>query len=153
MMRPATLLLFVVPAFSHGAVPSMDGKDWLAPPPASAPAATSPIPSRDVCEVVASKQLMAVLALHPTTIVRLDPAAATSYAGFCAGSGAAKSFYLARAVFGQGGTGAYSVSRLNDDLLVQHGSLGRTATYTKSALVVSLPYTPKHVFISASTAE
>jgi hypothetical protein len=152
MQLSFAVLILLGSSFTTAVPPSVDGKGWLALPPVDTTAVTL-IPKQDVCEVLASKMPMAVVTLDSTPVIPLDQIAAISYAGSCAQSSPGTSQYLVRAVYGQRGTGVYSVRRRGDDLLVEHSSLGRTFTYTKSALVVSLPFAPNHVYISVSIDE
>jgi hypothetical protein len=133
-------------------LPSSDGKDWLASPPAAG-TETTLIPRQDICEVIAAKTTMAIVALDSTPIIPLDQLGATSYAGACAQPSPGSSSYLVRAVYGHRGTGVYTVRRRGDDLLVEHSSLSRPSTYTKTALIVSLPFVPNHVYIIVSVDE
>jgi hypothetical protein len=100
-----------------------------------------------------AKTTMAIVALDSTPIIPLDQLGATSYAGACSQPSPGSSSYLVRAVYGHRGTGVYSVRRRGDDLLVEHSSLSRPSTYTKTALVVGLPFAPNHVYIIVSVDE
>jgi hypothetical protein len=62
--------------------------------------------------------------------------------------------YLTRGVYLNRGTGAFSVSILEDQIRVDHSSLGRSAVPMKRlALVLQLERKPTEVFITCSMAE
>jgi hypothetical protein len=60
--------------------------------------------------------------------------------------------YLVRAVYVNGGTGGFSVSRIGTSLVVSHGSLGHNYGAHRSALIVCLTSQPTDVYIEAGTA-
>ena len=60
--------------------------------------------------------------------------------------------YLVRAVYINGGTGGFSVSRVGTSLVISHGSLGHNYGAHRSALVVCLTFQPTDVYIEAGTA-
>jgi hypothetical protein len=62
--------------------------------------------------------------------------------------------YLTRGVYLNRGTGGFSVYILEDQLLVRHGSFGRSAVPMKrQALVLQLEHSPTEVFVTCSMAE
>lgn len=69
-------------------------------------------------------------------------------------SRAGSSLFLVRAVFLNRDTGGFTVTPVWSDLLVEHGSLGRSAVPMKrQALIVRLPQKPETVFVSCSMAK
>ena len=53
---------------------------------------------------------------------------------------------LARAVYTNGGTGAFLISYDNGVLYIIHGSLGRPGEVKNIPIIVNLPFTPVEVF-------
>jgi hypothetical protein len=103
--------------------------------------------------VIASKVNLAFMELEQTSIVKFSPELAIWYTGHYYSCPEGKQPYLVRAVYGHAGTGAFSLKRLDDDLLILHQSLGRSTIYQKTALVVNLDYEPDQVFIRVKIAE
>ncbi len=60
--------------------------------------------------------------------------------------------YLVRALYQNGGTGAFSVARYGNALLVAHGALGAPSVMRRTALVVCLDFEPAHVYHGLSGA-
>lgn len=130
------------------------GRAWLRPPPGNAYAEWVPLPETDVYEVVASKEIVALIRDLPAKpFAALSEDTAKYFTGHYYRAGRGKKPFLLRAVYGQGGTGGYKVSRRGNDLLVSHRSLGHHTAYHKSALVVNLDFTPRRVYIEISMAE
>jgi hypothetical protein len=111
------------------------------------------IPNTDIYEVTASKVDIALMELEQTSISKLSPELATWYTGHYYTCPEDKQPYLVRAVYGHAGTGAFSLKRLDDDLLIVHRSLGHSTIYQKTALVVNLDYEPDQIYIRATIAE
>ena len=111
------------------------------------------IPPTDIYEVTASKVNIAFSALQETTISKLEPESAIWYTGHYYTRPPGKQAYLVRAVYGHAGTGAFSLKRLDDDLLILHESLGHSTIYQKTALVVNLDYEPDQIFIRVGIDE
>ena len=130
-----------------------EGRAWMTVPVPRLPADAVEVPRSAICEVSASKRQLAVSRLDAAPAIALDASAAITYVGACAHPTTGRTLYLVRAVFGHGGTGSFSVHSLGPDLYVEHGSLGGFDTYTRSALVLSLPEPPKHVLIIVSIDE
>lgn len=151
-MRMAAVA-FVLLTMALGASASEDAKAWLSSPVEMNEALGIPIPVEDSCEVPKAKRGTAVSLLNKQTHIALSHAAAKSLVAGCINMAEGKTPYLVRAVYGHLGTGKYFVRRVGNDLLVAHGSLGRYSTFTKSALVVNLPFAPAHVFIKVSIDE
>jgi hypothetical protein len=153
MIRASVTLIIALAVAVAASADLPDARSWLTPPLAVSVNAVTPIPDSDTCEVVASKLISALVALTKEQIVPLDAATASYYVGACARPEPGKTFYLVRAIYGQGATGRFSALRLGDDLLIKHGSLARTETYTKTALVLDLPFAPKRLVVTASIAK
>lgn len=107
----------------------------------------------DIYEVTASKVAFAFMELEQTSISKLSPELALWYTGHYYILPPDKQPYLVRAVYGHAGTGAFSLKRLDDGLLVLHQSMGHSTIYQKTALVVNLDYEPGQVYIRVSIAE
>jgi len=132
-----------------------DGAEWLREPDLEGVQNEqyTDIPTTDIFEVTASKVSIAFMELEQTSISKLSPERATWYTGSYYTCPAGKQAYLVRAVYGHAGTGAFSLKRIEDDLLIVHQSLGRSTIYQKSALVVNLDYEPDQIFIRVRIAE
>jgi len=144
-------ILFIT-ACSNAA--SQTGIDWMSAETAGlSDDAGTPLPDKDSCEIPASKLNVALNTLAKQTHLKLNNDEAKYYIGHCLPAEPGKTYYLVRAVYGHGGTGGYSVRRYGDNLIIFHGSLGHSNTFSKSALVVSLGFTPKRVIVKASIDE
>jgi hypothetical protein len=130
-----------------------EGRDWLTQGIEISPDSGVKVPDTDICEVPASKAKNAIFELTSRTYLALDETTSKFYVGDCIKRVPGKKPYLVRAVYGYKKTGGYLVRRMGNDLLVYHGSLGHSNTYTKSALVVNLPYTPSRVLIEVGIDE
>jgi hypothetical protein len=149
----ALFILFVLVACKGSAMQA--GAEWLREPDVEDVQGEKypDIPKTDIYEVSASKIDIALMELEQTSISKLSPELAIWYTGHYYTCPADKQPYLVRAVYGHAGTGAFSLKRLDDDLLVIHRSLGHSTIYQKSALVVNLDFEPDQVYIRATIAE
>lgn len=131
------------------------GAEWLREPDVEdiQSGKYSDIPKTDIYEVTASKIDIAFSALQDTSMSRLTPESAMWYTGYYYTCPPDKQPYLVRAVYGNAGTGAFSLKRLGQDIMVLHRSLGRSIIYQKSALVVNLDFQPDQVYIRVTIAE
>jgi len=129
------------------------GAEWLREPDSEDFQNKTDIPTTDVYEVTASKANIAFRELEQTSISQLSPELAIWYTGHYYTCPPDKQPYLVRAVYGHAGTGAFSLKRLEDDLLILHQSLGHSTIYQKTALVVNLDFEPNQVFIRVKIAE
>jgi hypothetical protein len=131
------------------------GEAWLNPAPDSiADSKWIAIDTTDIYEVVASKEIVAEIRdLEHKHFTLLTEDEAKYYTGHYYRCPKGKHPYLVRAVYGQGGTGSYKVSRLGNSLLVSHGSLGHSAACHTSALVVNLEFAPNEIYNKISIAE
>jgi hypothetical protein len=149
-----TLFVLLVLGACQGSK-SQAGAEWLREPDAEDAQSEkyTDIPQTDIYEVTASKIAFAFMELEQTSIYKLSPELAIWYTGHYYTNSAGKQPYLVRAVYGHAGTGAFSLKRLGDDLLVVHQSLGHSTIYQKTALVVNLDFEPDQVFIRVKIAE
>jgi hypothetical protein len=102
-------------------------------------------------EVVPPKLTRAIQLLAERPIRALSQVEAQSFAGKHYRCPEGLTPYLVRAIYGQGATGGYSLSRFEGELLVQHSSLG-SPVYHRAALVVNLPSEPQRLFIEVGFA-
>jgi len=136
--------------------PEGGGADWIKSPPlhAFAEATSMTIGDRGYYEVVASKLYVALMRdLETKTFVALSRDDAQYYTGPYFACPDGKTPYLVRAVYGNGGTGRYTLTRDGKKLLVEHGSLGRNNWAIKSALVVNLDFVPEAVYATVKIAK
>lgn len=153
MLFVALIIMFVLGACMGSTMQA--GAEWLREPDAEdAHSEQYPnIPQTDIYEVTASKIAFAFMELEQASISKLSPEQAIWYTGHYYTLPQGKQAYLVRAVYGHAGTGAFSLKRLDDDLLILHQSLGRSTIYQKTALVVNLDYEPDQLFIRVKIAE
>jgi hypothetical protein len=132
-----------------------DGREWInsLPDRGFGGVESSRIKESDIYEVVASKKYVPVIRdLKERPYVKLDSNLAKYFTGHYFKCPDGKTPYLIRAVYCNGGTGEYTVTRAGRKLLVIHGSLGDTVLETKSALVVTLDFEPEVVYIDVVVA-
>jgi len=153
MLFVALFVLLVVGACKNSEMQA--GAEWLREPDSEDVQSENifDIPKSDIYEVTASKVNLAFIELEQTDISKLSPELAIWYTGHYYTCPADKQPYLVRAVYGHAGTGAFSLKRLEDDLLIVHQSLGHSTIYQKTALVVNLDFEPDQVFIRVKIAE
>ena len=154
--KPISIALFVL--LVSGACKGSEmqaGAEWLREPDAESIQNEKypDIPQTDIYEVVASKIAFALTELEQTSISKLSPELAIWYTGHYYTMPPGKQPYLVRAVYGHAGTGAFSLKRLENDLLVLHQSMGHSTIYQKTALVVNLDYEPDQIYIRAKIVE
>jgi hypothetical protein len=128
------------------AASAADPPVWLSPVPPNLSVPAKQIPDTDFFEVPVSKFDTAAYWLQNKAFVSQDAHAAAyfGHAGFaCPGSGKP---YLVRALYENGGTGAFELAWVGDALVVQHESLGREGTILKSALFVCLFKEPTQIY-------
>ena len=157
-MKKASLFIAMFVLFVLGACKGSEmqaGAEWLREPDKKNIQSEQifDIPSTDIYEVTASKIDFALMDLEQTSIFKLSPELAMWYTGHYYTCSSDKQPYLVRAVYGHAGTGAYSLKRVSDDLLVIHQSLGHSTIYQKSALVVNLDFEPAQIYIRVNIAE
>jgi hypothetical protein len=151
MSAIGAVVLVLAIAVLEPAGQDQSGREWLRSPPAKSFAEWTPVPEKDVYEVVASKEIIAVLSeLSGKPWIALSEGQARYYTGHYFQKTPGQRTFLVRAVYGQGGTGGYSVSRRGSEVHVSHGSLGRSDASHKSALVVNLDFVPQQLFVTAS---
>jgi hypothetical protein len=149
----ALFILLIVGACKDSAMQA--GAEWLREPDLEDihDEKYTDIPKTDIYEVTESKVDIAIRELEQTSISKITPELAVWYTGHYYTCPPDKQPYLVRAVYGHAGTGAFSLERLEDDLLILHQSLGRSTIFQKTALVVNLDYEPDQVFIRVKIAE
>ena len=128
---------------------------WLRSPPPSLGVWShwTPLPRDSFFEVPVSRLSAAEAYLANATFRPEGPSGITYFGRSdfaCAGS--AKP-YLIRAIYMQGGTGAFQLYWKDGTLVVSHGGLGMTVAIRRSALVACLPHAPEVVFGAATTAQ
>jgi hypothetical protein len=147
-------LIFALALLGNGQLVPTDGTEWLNPPSIDSFGAGATVGEENIFEVVASKEDVAIFGdLKDRSIVSMEESIAKYYAGTHMHCAKGLKPYLVRAVYGHGGTGGYSVTRIGSDILVSHGSLGRTSPANKSALVLCLDFAPVVVYTSVEIAE
>jgi hypothetical protein len=151
------LLLLIVCAYALVACTAatpQSGKAWLNAPPANLDTKSAlPIGSADIYEVVASKAPWALDLLKDKSSAPLTAESAPTFAGSHYVASAGMSPYLVRAVYGNGATGAYQVSRLGNDLVILHQSMGHSTPANASALVLNLDFAPQHIYTVVRVVE
>lgn len=132
-----------------------NGKEWLNPPNDTANTNQRQSLSDDLFfEVVASKMPAAIDGdLQNLAAVALDESSARNFTGSYFHCATGLRPFLLRAVYGHGGTGRFFVSQMKKSIFVEHGSLGRSTAYNKSALVACLRDSPDAVYITVAVAE
>jgi hypothetical protein len=129
-----------------------NGKEWMNP--IKDYDYGTPIADTDIYEVVASKEIAAVMGyLQKKAFVEISEDTAKFYTGHYFKRKPGQGTYLVRAVNANGGTGKYMVFRKGDSLVVSQGSLGKAGQPGKSALIVNLNFKPDKVYTSAGSAE
>jgi len=140
---------------SQGAFAQTEGKAWLNPPGQAIDLNERQVLEDNLFfEVVASRLPVAVHGdLQDVAAVALDTGRARFFTGpyFYCPRGLRP--FLLRAVYGFGGTGRFDVSRIGKSVLIEHGSLGHSNPYNKSALVACLRDAPKAVYHIVSVSE
>ena len=150
MWKEIIFLLSVV--FASMAFSTENGKDWLNSPDIKDIYSENypEIKPTDFYEVVPTKEGTAIYRLKNTNLQKITDELAIWYTGHYYQCENGKQPYLVRAVYGHGGTGEYRLKRIEEALLITHGSLGKRNVYNKSALIVNLDFKPKELFIEVS---
>ena len=126
------------------------GSEWQARPPTEN-SEKKALNDEDFYEVSASKEAIAVFDLKTESILPLTEDTAKWYTGHYYKCAKGKKPYLIRAIYGQGGTGGYSLYRIGSALWISHGSLGSPAM-NRSALIVNLDFEPTNIYVTRSIA-
>lgn len=113
--------------------------------------ALNKLESSDVIEVSHSKFEVAKSKLLNSPIVEVNSSLVGFYTGVKPEEKGEGKFYLVRALFGNGGTGGFSVFTCGEDLLVSHHSLGNVKNPNETALIIRLVSYPRHVFVKYSS--
>jgi len=151
-MKPAIAILIIFfgqPVLAAGLDP------WLSKmfPEASDAQSATLLPESSFFEVPVSKLAVAELRLAEQPAVAQEAYAAQYYGRAEFSCQASESLYLLRAVYTNGGTGAFQVQLLAaGSVWVSHHSLGRSSGTHRSALLACLPKQPARVFVSSSGA-
>ena len=112
------------------------------------------LPATDVVEVLPDRLLAAEEQLRDVACVAVSSERAADLTGQKIEAGAGTTLFLVRAVYLNRATGSFSVIPVSRELLVEHGSLGRSAVPMKrQALVVRLPRNPEVVYVSCEMDE
>jgi hypothetical protein len=92
--------------------------------------------------------------LHDVASVEISAERATEFTGRPVSPRAGSSLFLVRAVYLNRSTGKFIVVPVGNELLVEHGSLGRSAVPMKrQALILRLSQKPERVYVSCSMDE
>jgi hypothetical protein len=112
------------------------------------------LPATDVVEVLPDRLVAAEEQLRDIACVAVSSERAADLTGQKIEAGAGTTLFLVRAVYLNHATGRFSVVPVGRDLLVEHGSLGRSAVPMKrQALVVRLPRKPEVVYVTCEMDE
>jgi hypothetical protein len=158
-MKKGTLFVLLFILLVLGACKNLEmqaGAEWLREPELEDVQSEKylEIPQTDIYEVTAPPNPGIYHGnSQRASIFKLSPELAVWYTGHYYTCPADKQPYLVRAVYGHAGTGAFSLKRFEDDLLILHQSMGHSTIYQKTALVVNLDYEPNQVFIRVKIAE
>jgi hypothetical protein len=105
-------------------------------------------------EVAASRLEMAIALLNDKSIVLqgVNSSGAGAFGRPDFKCPAKANPYLVRAIYTNGGTGAFYLDRVGSSLLVAHQSLGRSTGEHRSALIVCLDFSPTAIYVQAGGA-
>jgi hypothetical protein len=128
---------------------------WYRPRPAGTPAAISDrVDAARVYEVVETWHAEAEALLAEIPILEITDQQAAEFAGQELTDAPGTRPYLVRGVYLNRGTGGWSIRIAGDELVVHHGSLGRSAVPMKrQALILQLERAPAQVYVTCSMAE
>jgi len=146
-------LVGCAPSQTHRAWSSADS--WYQPPTEwTRFEETQPLLDDDIIEVSPDHMTAAEEELRDVACVEISPGRASELTGHSTPPRAGRSLFVVRAVYLNRGTGKFIVTPLGTELLVEHGSLGRSAVPMKrQSLVVRLSQRPETVFVSCSMDE
>jgi len=112
------------------------------------------LPDTEVVEVAAEHLDAAISELRDVACTEISPSRASIICGKPIMAQPDYRLYLVRALFLNRDTGSFLVTQAGPDLLVEHGSLGRSEVPMKrDALVVRLQRKPERIYIACSMAE
>ena len=127
---------------------------WYRPPQIRPRGDEHPLPNTAVHEVISAKISLAEQKLAEVSCIEISDESASAFAGRSIEREEGKDLYLLRGVCLNRGTGKFRITLVGRDLLVHHGSLGRSAVDMKrQPLIVSLRQKLDQVFVSCSLAE
>lgn len=143
-MKRLLLLLFLASSFACAAPDFYDGREWIHRPGGKFTWEDwTELPQTDIYEVVATKETSALIReLADKQFALITENTAKYYTGHYYRCPPGKKPYIVRSVYGQGGTGNYSVHKRGGELLVHHASLGGATAAHKSALIINLDFNP-----------
>src|SRR5258706_9229386 len=125
-----------------------EAQSWLRPLPPALRSATpkEEIPAERFFEVAASKEPTAESYLKDKLVIPQNQNEIHFFGPKSFECPASTQGYLVRAVYDNGGTGAFSLHRFGSVLLVSHGSLGAASEVHRTALLVCLRFAPTEGF-------
>ncbi len=131
-----------------------DVDSWFHGAPSSfyAPNAGIPLSTDRFYEISASNLATAEYWLENDSFFKLDQLNARGFGQSNFSCPDSTVPYLIRAVYENGGTGAFTLARVGTALWVRHHSLGRASKMYRTALVVCLDFTPTELFHSIGLA-
>ena len=148
MKKILGLVLFIV---SRNSFALEGGELWLSSP--VIPFHGSEIQKSEIYEVVASKEYVAVLRdLEKQPFVEIEESTANYFTGHHFSRKSGQHTYLVRAVYTNGGTGSYTVTKNENNILITHSSLGKSSRLEKSALIVNLDFKLEKIYVNSSGA-
>jgi hypothetical protein len=130
-----------------------DSQQWLEPAPtASSRAGWEEIAVSRFFEVSASKLFAAENRLASVSFLPQEANAVAYYGGREFKCDPPERAYLVRAMYANGGTGAFTLNWDGSSLIVEHLSLGHAGTLYRSALIACLARAPDAVYSVVSGA-
>jgi hypothetical protein len=135
--------------------PSTSTDSWFDPPSEwSRFRQAKSLPDSEVSEVAPEHMAAGEEQLLDVACVEITADRAAELTGRAMPPQAGSSLFLVRALYLNRGTGKFMVVPVGSELLVEHGSLGRSAVPMKrQALAVRLSQRPKTVYVSCSMDE
>jgi hypothetical protein len=149
-------LILVVALAGCAAGPGWASEDsWYEPPPEGSLRGPGEVLERArIHEVLDSKEADAEALLEKVAILELKDAQATAFTGEPLPQVPGTRAYLVRGVYLSEGTGSFSATVYDGQLVVFHGSLGSGGyTMKRQALVIQLEQPPDEVFVTCSMAK
>jgi hypothetical protein len=160
-MKPTVIALLVTNLLALGLVSNLScagngSKDaWLSyrTPEVIARDTWEELPPSRVHQVPESKSKETINLLTDVGVKKLTPSEVRDILGDLYSDEKHLGSYLVRAVYNARGRGRFEVLTNGRDIVVRHGSLGRSETFKRSALVVDLGTSPRNVYVEVSVAE
>ncbi len=152
-VEPLVCLILGVAVAGCAAGPGWTSEDsWYEPPPEGSLRGPGEVLERArIHEVLEAKEAEAEALLEEVAILELTDAQASAFTGETLPQVPGTRAYLVRGVYLSEGTGSFSVTVYDGQLVVFHGSLG-SGSYTmrRQALVIQLEQPPDDVFVTCS---